>query len=135
MGLYSQGRNLSESKDDINSVLEMVGAGHLKNRLLSNISHGERKLIYIARSLITKSKILLLDEPTASLDICHQRKIWDLLKTLSKQGKTIIAATHDIEAAKKFCDEAIVLNQGECLASGAVIEVLSSENLTKFFGK
>lgn len=118
----------------IESTLKNVNGWHLRNRLMTQLSCGERQRAYIARALATESPILLLDEPTASLDIRHQLEIWGLLKKLATQGRILIVTLHDLPATARFCDEIVVIDQGKCLAKGRFAEVMDSQLLRNVFG-
>lgn len=125
----------STLKDDmIESSLHKVDAWHLRNRRIGQLSHGEKQRIWIARALATESSILLLDEPTTSLDIRHQLEIWQLLRQLIDSGRVIIVTTHDLVAAQRFCDEIAVLHQGRCVATGSFAKTLTPELLETVFG-
>ncbi len=135
MGRYPYGNNLdSRASDLLEWALQTVDAWHLKDRSMLQLSHGERKRVYIARALITESPILLLDEPAASLDIRHQLEIWLLLRKLVHQGKIIIASNHDLVAAERFCDTIAILNRGECLTTGPCQQVFTPHLLNEVFG-
>lgn len=108
MGRYS----FSEKESDITPFLDMVGLLHLRNKRIDQISLGERQKAYIARGLATESPLLLLDEPTAHLDGENQQHIWLLLKELTKKGRTIFTATHDLYWAKKYSDKIFTLDKG-----------------------
>lgn len=134
MGLYARGERQRSNSSRVENALREVDAWHLKDRIVTHLSHGERQRVYIARALATESPILLLDEPTASLDIRHQLEIWVLLRDLATQGKTVVVSLHDLEAAQHFCDRVAVLNGGCCVADGTPDEALSDEVLERIFG-
>lgn len=100
----------------VDHALEEVGLTELQDRLITQISSGERQRAYIARALVTQSPILLLDEPTASLDIKQCFAIWKLLSELRDQGKLIIVATHDLASIDTYCNEILHLESGRCTA-------------------
>ncbi|MFT4553794.1 MAG: ABC-type cobalamin/Fe3+-siderophores transport system ATPase subunit [Chlamydiales bacterium] len=132
MGRYSHGKNSGENT--VISSMKSMDVWHLKDRPISEISGGERQRVYLARALATESPILLLDEPSSSLDIQHQLQIWELLRSLKTLHRTIIVATHDIAMSKRYCDKILVLKDGACVASGQVEEILSSDLLHDVFG-
>lgn len=115
-------------------ALERVDAWHLRNQHSTHISHGERQRMYIARSLVTQSPILILDEPTSNLDLRHQLEIWELLKELTKENKLIIVANHDLTATARYCNHVAVLNQGHCIAQGSFSNLMNSELISSLFG-
>ena len=135
MGRYPHGRGKKGQGDAvIDWALSIVDACHLRDSFVTQLSHGERQRVYIARALVTESPILLLDEPTANLDIRHQLEIWQLLRELTVQGKLIIVANHDLAATERFCDQVVVFDQGCCLGKGSFAEVVNSPILSKVFG-
>lgn len=135
MGIYPLGPLKNEdSTKRIRRALEQVDAWHLRDRYATFISNGERQRMYIARSLVTETPLLLLDEPTSNLDIRHQLEIWDLLKKLATEGKLILIANHDLYTTERFCDEVIILHQGCCVKEGVYHEVVDAEILRSVFG-
>lgn len=120
MGRYPYNTRYWNAKDEplVHHALSSVDAWHLRHRRINHLSFGERQRVYIARALVTESPILLLDEPTASLDIRHQLEIWELLQTFVNAGKIVAITTHDLTIAERYCDHVIVLNQGRCVANG-----------------
>lgn len=131
MGRYAH----HDSKPEfVKHCLRQMDALHLRARQVQLLSSGERQRIYIARALATEAPILLLDEPTASLDIRHQLEIWHLLRGLVMEGKIIIVTNHDLEATQRFCDRVAIFSHGKCLHSGQKDEVLTPEILSGVFG-
>jgi iron complex transport system ATP-binding protein len=104
-----------ESKADryiVNEALQATDTAQFSLRPLGNLSGGERQRVFIARALAQNTPILLLDEPTSFLDLKHQVKIYDLLKSAQlEKGKTIVAVTHDINLAAQYCDEILLLRK------------------------
>jgi iron complex transport system ATP-binding protein len=102
----------------------------LADRLIGTLSGGERQRVLIARALTQEPRLLLLDEPTANLDIQHQMDILELVQGLIREdGLGAVAAVHDLELAARFCDRLVLLHQGAVLAEGAPESVLSPEYL------
>ncbi|KIC73050.1 Hemin import ATP-binding protein HmuV [Neochlamydia sp. EPS4] len=122
-----------EKKAKVQWALELVNGWHLRDERITEVSQGERQRIYIARSLVTQSPILVLDEPTSNLDIKHQLEIWNLLRRLSQEGKLIIVANHDLYATERFCDQVAVLKQGCLYYQGAFAAMKSSSLLYEVF--
>lgn len=125
MGFYPYAKKPQQLRE----ALERVQALPFATRSINAISQGERQCIYIARALVTEAPILLFDEPTANLDVKHQKRIWDLMKSLAGRGQTIILATHDLEYAKKYCDLVHLLETGCCIASGPFTKAIKELNL------
>ena len=137
MGRYphqDKKNNPTKSNEIVEHSLKTVNVWHLRDRLITQLSSGERQRVYIARALATESPVLLLDEPTASLDIRHQLEIWHVLKKLTSQGKLVIVTLHDLPAAGRFCDEIVVLNHGENIAKGLYSEVMQPALMEQVFG-
>lgn len=95
MGMFAQ-TGISQLDHTAEEIMEKLHLFHLRNRLITEISAGERQKVLIARGLVAKSSILLLDEPTASLDPQQKAEIWVLIKEIGRE-KTTVVATHDIE--------------------------------------
>lgn len=136
MGRYPYNTRYWNAKDEplIHHALSSVDAWHLRHRRVNQLSFGERQRVYIARALVTQSPILLLDEPTASLDIRHQLEIWDLLQTFVEKGKIVVITTHDLTIAKRYCAHVVVLNQGSCVGEGSFSALMTPNLLKDVFG-
>ena len=119
--------------DIIYEAMEMTNTLVLKDRLITEISGGERQRVFIAKALAQKPSIILLDEPTSHLDINHQMDILNLLKTLNDRGTTIILVIHDINMAARYSDEILLLNNGEIQGKGSPEEVITMENIEKAY--
>ncbi len=107
------GRLGFESKADreiVMRALEVTETTHLAARPLARLSAGERQRVFLARGLAQNTPILLLDEPTSFLDVKHQVKIYDLLKSIQvEKGTTIVAISHDLNLAAQYCDQTLLL--------------------------
>jgi iron complex transport system ATP-binding protein len=118
-----------ESKNDLGiavKCMELTDTFKLKGQLMSEISGGERQLALIARALTQEPRLLLLDEPTAHLDITHQVGILDLIKRLNRElGLTVIIVLHDLNLASEYCQRLMLLNEGRIHKIGSPDEVLN----------
>ena len=118
-----------ESKHDdeiAEEVMILTDTLRFKHRLIGELSGGERQLAVIARALAQEPRLLLLDEPTAHLDITHQIRVLDLIRRLNRQnGLTVIVVLHDLNLASEYCDRLILLNNGLIHKVGAPQEVLT----------
>ena len=122
-------------KKFINEALEMTDTSQFSSRPLAELSGGERQRIFIARALAQNTPILLLDEPTAFLDLKHQVGIYDLLKAMQlEKGKTIIAVTHDINLASQYADVTLLLGADSSYQYGYAKDVFSPEQIERVFG-
>lgn len=126
-----------ETTQDSQIALECLEQCDLRNyehRKMNQLSGGERQRVVLARALATEAKILLLDEPTANLDLAHQALLFRLVKERCETGEaSAIVITHDLNLASEFADEILLLRNGEILAKGAPETVLTGENLQAVF--
>lgn len=123
----------SEDKNDfkiVNESLKLTNTFNLKDRLINQISGGERQRVFIAKALAQKPSIILLDEPTSNLDINHQMDILNLLKKLNQEnGLTVVLVIHDINLACRYSDEIILLDDGKISGSGRPEDVVTVEKI------
>lgn len=136
MGRYSYDSCYWRTKEEsyIDKALESLDTLHLRHRKVNQLSFGERQRVYIARALVTESPVLLLDEPTAGLDIRHQLEIWNLLKQLVAKGKIVVITTHDLSIAERYCDRVLVLNHGRSVGTGTFSSLITENLLLEVFG-
>lgn len=107
----------------------------LAGRRLGELSGGERQRLLVARALAQETPVLLLDEPTAHLDVGHQAATLGLMRRLCRsEGKAVLAAVHDLTLAAQFCDRLVMLHCGEVAAEGPPGEVLTPERLRQVYG-
>ena len=114
-------------------ALESAGISQLSTKSVSEISGGERQLVHISRVLAQQTRILLLDEPTAHLDLENQNRILSLLKGMAAGGVTTVLTTHDPNAAIFAADHFVLMNKGNIAAQGDLGQVITPENLTKIY--
>ena len=115
------------------NALKEAGISHLAEKPVTEISGGERQLVHISRVLTQQTKILLLDEPTAHLDLENQNRILSLLKKMAAQGVTTVITTHDPNAAIFAADYFVLMNQGNIAAEGELEKVITTENLSMIY--
>ena len=113
--------------------LEMVGLAKYKSRSVTRLSGGEQQMVLIARALAQKPKLLLLDEPTAHLDLYNKYKLLELLRKLIEQGVTILFTTHEPEMASILATDLILINRGRILYSGKLEDILTNERLSETY--
>jgi iron complex transport system ATP-binding protein len=127
----------TNQKDDekVWEALETFGIEHLAMRNFYELSGGEQQRVLVARALAQEAKVLLLDEPTSSLDIKHQLEVMELTRQLvKKENLSAIMAIHDLNLAARFCDKIVMLKNGEIYAAGDVKTVLNIENIKVVYG-
>ena len=117
-----------EKKQDyeiVKQALEDTGTVHLKDREIHTLSGGERQLIFLARTLAQETNLLFLDEPTSDLDLYHQVRVVELLRKLTKEGKTVLATIHDLNLAARSCDRLALLHGGRIVMFDTPEKVLT----------
>lgn len=128
-------RSLTKADHDaIASAMEQTGVQDIAQRLLPTLSGGERQRVFLARALAQGSPILILDEPTSSLDIGHQLEFIDILQKLHAGGKTILAAVHDLRLACEQFPRAVLLDHGRIAADGPTRDVITGQAASRAFG-
>lgn len=134
---HSKKRYTTTASDQaaINKALILTDTDRFRHRYVSELSGGERQEVLIARALAQEPKLLLLDEPTANLDIRHQIKILELIRKLvDSQSLTALMVIHDLNLAARFCTKLILLHNGRVHAAGKADEVITVENLADAYG-
>src|SRR5665648_73134 len=126
-------KNLKLPEEDIKErsahVLDKMGIVHLRNRPPHRLSFGEKKKVSLATALVLKPELLILDEPTANLDLVSRRGLIDTINELSRAGTTVIVSTHDVEALPELANRIIVISQGTKLGEGEIRSVLEDAAL------
>jgi len=118
----------------IDDAIALADLGELADRRFDTLSGGERQRVLFARALAQGSPVLLLDEPTASLDLLHAHQLMTHVRSNARAGLAILVAVHDITLAARFADRVLVLSGGHVIASGPPREVLTSELFARAFG-
>jgi iron complex transport system ATP-binding protein len=119
----------------IASAIERVGIGHLRHRDARELSMGERQLVFVALALAQAAPILVLDEPTAHLDIRHQVEVMQLLVDLNERdGTTIVAVLHDLALAAHFFPRVVAMDHGAIVADGPPSSTLDAQRIREVFG-
>lgn len=117
----------------VEAALDRTDTARFADRAMDAVSGGERQRVLLARALAQDTPVLLLDEPTASLDINHRIRTLELVRDLVREGKTVIAAIHDLNLAARYCDDLLLLADGRVLDSGPPEAVLTKESLARAF--
>jgi iron complex transport system ATP-binding protein len=128
--------SLSERDNEIVAeMLDFLGIGNLAFRHFNELSGGEQQKVIVARALAQQPKLLLLDEPTSSLDIRHQLEILCILKSLTQsKERSVIVTMHDLNLASRFSDIMLLLKKGEIYAAGSPEKVLTEANIETVYG-
>lgn len=106
-------------------LLNELGLADKKDKTGWTLSGGMKRRLLIARALVHKPRFLILDEPTAGVDVELRRSMWDYLRGLTKEGVTILLTTHYLEEAEQLCKHVAIINKGEIVASGTMESVLA----------
>jgi iron complex transport system ATP-binding protein len=116
-------------------AMEKIGITHLAKRRIGELSGGEKQRVTIARVLAQEPQVILMDEPTANLDISQQMDILDLITGLCREKNTVgLIAIHDLNIAAQYCTRIIMLKNGQIYAEGTPAEVVTAENVREVFG-
>ena len=128
--------SMGEKDNDIVTLaMRKVNIYHLRDRSIDQLSGGEWQRVMLARALAQNSKVLLLDEPTAHLDLSHQLQIFKIVKKLcSNEGTGVLCVLQDLNLAAEFCERIILMEEGRILLEGKPHEVITIENLRKIYG-
>ena len=121
-------------KEAISEAMRMCDIEPLADRFLSTLSGGEIQRTRVARALAQEPNVLVLDEPTASLDVRHEMEILELLRASVDRGMTVFLITHHLDLAARFADRLLLLDQGRVAAEGEPREVLQEETLQRVYG-
>lgn len=122
-----------EDVDHARRALERVGIAHLADRSVFELSGGERQLVAFARALAQDPQLLLLDEPTAFLDLRHRVQALGVVRELAAEGRSALIVSHDLNLAARACHRLVVLRDGKIAASGLPAEVMTAELLADVY--
>lgn len=128
-------RAMKESDQNaVASALDATNTADLSDRLLMTLSGGERQRVRLARVLALGAPALILDEPTAALDIRHEMEIFELIRSLGDRGRTVLIVTHNLNLAARYADELVLLADGRVVANGPPPAVLQESTLYQVYG-
>lgn len=138
LGRHAHGGGLdlptAADRDAVARALADVGLEALRRRPLSQLSGGERRRAWLAAALAQEPEILLLDEPTQSLDLHHAAAVMNILARRAARGLRVIAVLHDLHLAALFCDRMILLHDGKIAADGVPDRILNANTLVTVYG-
>jgi len=116
-------------------AITFTGIEHLAHRKLDQLSGGEQQRVFIARAICQQPQVILLDEPTSSLDLAHQVRLMDLMERLkTDKGVTVVMVSHDVNLAAMYGNRLLLLNQGQIMRLGPPEEVLTFQTLEETYG-
>jgi ABC-2 type transport system ATP-binding protein len=118
-GFYRRARPTAE-------LVALLGLDEKRNTRTSDLSGGQRQRLAVALALVNDPEVVFLDEPTTGLDPAARRSLWDIVRSLQAEGKTILLTTHYMEEAEVLCDRLAIMDHGRILASGTVPELVDS---------
>jgi iron complex transport system ATP-binding protein len=127
-------RLLPADRQAIDTAMMRADVAHLAAREFPELSHGEQRRVLLARALATEARVLLLDEPTASLDIPHALSLFATLRGLAEDGRCVVVVVHQLDDALRFTDRALLLHDGRQVAFGRSPEVITADNVERVYG-
>jgi len=123
-GYYGVSRK--EAQPTVESLLHQLGLWEKRHTVVRQLSGGMKRRLMIARALVHKPQVLILDEPTAGVDIEIRRSVWEFLTRINKQGTTIILTTHYLEEAEQLCNNIAIIDQGNIIKNTSMKQLLQT---------
>ncbi len=122
----------ARDRKKVETVMQEFSIEHFALRFTNELSGGELQRVHIARALVQEPRILVLDEPTSSLDLKHQMEVMEILKNISDAGITVIVAIHDLNLSLRYAGHFLLLKRGKLISSGDK-KVITERNLTNLY--
>jgi iron complex transport system ATP-binding protein len=134
MGRFPHNGQKARDKEVVENAMRTMDILRLQSRRVSELSGGERQRVLLAQALAQTPKLLLLDEPTAQLDIGHKVEILEVVRRLNREeGLTVLMNLHDLNLASEYCSNLVLLNQGKIEKTGRPEEILTAEIIEKVY--
>ena len=136
MGRAPWGRTplIAEDDEAIEEALNLADVGHLSERRFNQLSGGERARVSLARVLAQRTPLVLLDEPTAALDLKHQESVMRTIRDLADQGRGVVVVVHDLSVAAGYADRVAMVVEGRLEATGSPAEVIVADRVSRVYG-
>ncbi len=131
LGRFTPERSID--REAIARAMRETGTEGLAERPVTELSGGERQRVHLARAFAQETRVVLLDEPTANLDLTHQYEALELVREFTRSGGAALAAIHDLSLAARYCDRLLLLSEGKIVAAGLPAEVITESNLARHF--
>jgi iron complex transport system ATP-binding protein len=126
--------NKHKHTEPIEQAMRQTDVLALAGRPWNQLSGGEQRRVLLARALATEAPVILLDEPTTSLDVAHALQLLVQLQRLAQQGRCIVAVLHDLDQVARYAQHAVLLQHGLTAAAGPTHEVITSDNIRRVYG-
>ncbi|MFQ5517079.1 MAG: heme ABC transporter ATP-binding protein [Acidimicrobiia bacterium] len=134
MGRHPHAVSPSEDNAQLAAAMESADVAGLADRISTTLSAGEQRRVAFARMLCQNTPLVLLDEPTAALDVTHQHRVMAVLRQRAATGGSVLAVLHDLNLASRYADDVAVLDRGSVVAAGAPARVLTAPRLSAVYG-
>lgn len=125
---------ISEDDEAIEEALRLADVGHVSERGFNQLSGGERARVSLARVLAQRTPLVLLDEPTAALDLKHQESVMTTIRGLADQGRAVVVVVHDLSVAAAYADRVAMVADGRLEATGSPSEVIVADRVSRVYG-
>tara|TARA_Y100001936_G_scaffold234054_1_gene260643 strand:+ start:166 stop:1083 length:918 start_codon:yes stop_codon:yes gene_type:complete len=126
------GLSRKKAKENGEYFLKRLDLWDKRNEVGRNLSGGMKRRVMVAKALVNKPKLLILDEPTAGVDIELRRSLWDFLQEINEQGTTIILTTHYLEEAERLCRNIAIIDEGEIVENTTMVNLLGKLEVESF---